>query len=805
MFQRAAGIVLVCLVAAQAVVGRSFTIENDRLVRDGQPIQIISGSIQHFRIHPDHWLDRLERCRAMGLNTVEVYVPWNMHEPYPGQYIWTGFADIERFVRLAEGLGLLVMLRSGPYICAEWDFGGFPWWLASSKASGARIGGLVAGGRTMQLRSNDPTFLAHVDRWWAVLFSKVRPLLYHNGGPIIMVENEYGYCGSDKAYLAHLVASARHHLGPEALLYTTDPPSQIQRGTLAGDAVFRREGAGATAEAEAAARRCHGGDAMGAMPRGRGEACGRPRPPLRSARRLPEARHACWSHGCPCILTPLHPASLSVVDFGPRWLPLDNAFGAQRSMNAAGKSPPFCSEFYTGWLSHWGEPMANFSTDVLLSAGKELLEYANSSASLSFYMVHGGTNFGFTAGANVDGQTYQPTITSYDYDAPISEAGDYCQPGIGGACKYFALRELIANHTGVAPPPVPPRPAIRAYGPVALNSSAALFDALPALWSGEGILDEAPQPMEEYGQRWGLMLYRAWVPAAALAGPVVTLDVGRPIHDYASIYVEGRLVLRTGRGAYGLAGGNSPAGATRLRLPTRPLRAGSSGGEELVHLDILVEAMGRQNFGCDVGGWDLKGLQSSTVRLNDEVVRGWRVFPLQLDDVNTFSYATGHAGSRMPAGARHLLARPSAASSVLAAPVDGGSALREQLGGPVFYRGALAVEPGSPRGRTGHLADTYLAIHGWGKGVAWVNGFNLGWYWPSRGPQMTLYVPGAALREGENEIVLLEVECARPDVTVTLSDQADFSGPGGPAQGAEAAAVVSPVLRRRVSSGARLL
>jgi beta-galactosidase len=174
----------------------------------------------------------------------------------------------------------------------------------------------------------------------------------------------------------------------------------------------------------------------------------------------------------------------TVVDFGPGWFDPSSAFAAQAAMNAPGKSPPFCSEFYTGWLTHWGEAMANTSSEVLFKDTQVLLEWANSTASLSFYMIHGGTNFGFWAGANVDGERYLPHITSYDYDAPISggsalarmvflgvmlmavnglakvllmhkacpetpactpppclppptEAGDYCQPGIGGDCKYY--------------------------------------------------------------------------------------------------------------------------------------------------------------------------------------------------------------------------------------------------------------------------------------------------------------------------------------------------------------------------------
>ena len=157
---------------------------------------------------------------------MQVYVPWNLHEPFPGQYNWSGFADLEGYLRTAQEVGLLVLLRPGPYICAEWDFGGFPWWLASSKVpsspshspimthlrkfgvstgggalpqrasqSGvlhvnmaARSGAQVVGQGKYQLRSDDPIYLSLVDRWWNVLLPKMAPYLYVNGGNILMVQ-----------------------------------------------------------------------------------------------------------------------------------------------------------------------------------------------------------------------------------------------------------------------------------------------------------------------------------------------------------------------------------------------------------------------------------------------------------------------------------------------------------------------------------------------------------------------------------------------------------------------------------------
>jgi len=240
----------------------------------------------------------------MGLNTVEVYVPWNLHEPYPEQYTWTGAADLERFIGLAEKLNLMVLIRAGPYICAEWEFGGFPWWLGSSE---------VAGGGTMRLRSSDPAYLAHVDRWWGVLFSRLQAKMRSVGGPILMVqiENEYGFCGTDKDYLRHLVSKAKELLGQDVQLYTTDPAHVAAAGTLAGGDVF------------------------------------------------------------------------TTVDFGPAWFYPSDMYGTQHELNPPGKSPPMNSEFYTGWLSHWGEPMANTSSALLADDTDILLRWANGTGNLN--------------------------------------------------------------------------------------------------------------------------------------------------------------------------------------------------------------------------------------------------------------------------------------------------------------------------------------------------------------------------------------------------------------------------------------
>jgi beta-galactosidase len=259
------------------------------------------------------------------------------------------------------------------------------------------------------------------------------------------------------------------------------------------------------------------------------------------------------------------------------------------------------SEFYTGWLTHWGEAMANTSAVALATDTDVLLRWANNSGNLNFYMIHGGTNFGFWAGANVESDgTYMPTITSYDYSSPISEAGDYCQPGIGGDCKYTAVRAVIAAYLGQEPPPAPPPPVIRAYGAVEMYPVGPLMAA-----AGPAVVSEVPLPMEEYGQRWGLIIYRHRLAASLLVEGEGLLDLGLDVHDYATVLVNGAQVGTLER-----------SGPAQIVLP-----AASAGEGGDITLDIIVQAMGRQNFGCDAfGAWDRKGLVSRDVRLNGKLI-----------------------------------------------------------------------------------------------------------------------------------------------------------------------------------------
>lgn len=191
-------------------MARTFEIR-ETFYLDGEPFQILSGSIHYFRIVPQYWRDRLEKLKAMGLNTVETYIPWNIHEPKKGQFNFEGIADVAEFVRLAEELGLYVILRPSPYICAEWEFGGLPGWLLAEDG--------------MQVRSSSPAFLEQVKEYYKVLLPILKPLQITEGGNVILmqVENEYGYFADDKAYLETMRDLFRQG-GITVPLITSDEP-----------------------------------------------------------------------------------------------------------------------------------------------------------------------------------------------------------------------------------------------------------------------------------------------------------------------------------------------------------------------------------------------------------------------------------------------------------------------------------------------------------------------------------------------------------------------------------------------------
>lgn len=569
----------------------NFTIQDNDFMLDGQPFRILSGALHYFRIPRFYWDDRLHKARAMGLNTIETYVPWNLHEPQPGAFDFSAGLDVAAFIQAAARHELKVILRPGPYICSEWDFGGLPSWLLRDPQ--------------MRVRCAYPSFLQAVDRFFAALLPQVAPLQITRGGPLIMVqiENEYGSYGDDKTYLAHLRDALRAN-GIDVLLFTSDGEAgtHLLAGTL-------------------------------------------------------EGIHATVNFG-----------------FFPK-----RAFTRLRAFQPQG--PLMCTEFWDGWFDHWGEMHHRRSAASVAGSLETMLKMG---ASVSFYMWHGGTNFGFMNGANLEDGKYQPDVTSYDYDAPLSECGEITP-------KYEVLRRLLARYAapGADWPDLPlPAPAPRLeMGPLPVMEGVSLWEALAGLSTPVAL--PTPEPMETLGQDYGFILYRTH-----LRGPQKGKLSILGLHDRAQIFLDG-LPL-------GVLERSRPGKEIKVSLP--------AGGAQL---DILVENMGRVNFGP--GLLDRKGILGG-VLLDGGFIFDWRAYPLPLKDLAGLPFAPVQAA----------------------------------LPGPAFYRVRFAVE---------NPADTFLALPGWNKGVAWINGFNLGRYWKI-GPQQTLYLPAPLLRAGENELLLFELHGA---------------------------------------------
>lgn len=609
------------LLKFQESESRSFSIDYKRncFLKDGVPFQYISGSIHYSRVPRVYWKDRLLKMYMAGLNTIQIYVPWNYHEPVQGVYDFSGSRDLESFLDIANQTGLLVILRPGPYICAEWEMGGLPAWLLQKP--------------NIVLRATDPDYLKAVDSWLAVLLPKMKPWLYNNGGNIIsvQVENEYGsYFACDYNYLRHLSVMFQYFLGEDAVLFTTDGNTdwEMNCGTLQG--------------------------------------------------------------------------LYATIDFGTD-TNITKAFERQRRFER--KGPLVNSEFYTGWLDHWGDNHASVETS---SVSKMLGDMLALGASVNMYMFLGGTNFGYWNGADQDSR-YLPVTTSYDYDAPLSEAGDPTD-------KLLAIRDVISKFRSLPEGPMPPPTPKYAYGFVSLKKVGSLTALLDTLSPQGPLQSQYPLTFEEVKQYYGYMLYRTKLPRT-LVEPTPVMSPLNGVHDRGYVMVNGVY--------QGLL----------ERDTTLVLNVTGQAGDLL---DILVENMGRVNFGSHIN--DFKGLVSNLF-LGMDLLSDWLMYPLDIDKV----IASGWPQSK--------LKRSNSEAS-----------MTEESPGPSFYTGILHTP--------GVAWDSFLKLGGWTKGQVWINGVNLGRYWPRKGPQQTLYVPGPLLSASQpNNITVLELEQAPPGLRVLFMDR----------------------------------
>jgi len=481
----------------------TFTLGTSEFLLDGNPFQIISGEMHPARIPVEYWRHRIRMAKAMGCNTISAYLFWNYHEQKEGIFDFSeGNRNLGEFFKAVQDEGLWLIIRPGPYVCAEWELGGIPPYLL-------RI-------PDIKLRCMDPRYMAVAERYMKALAVELKTYLITNGGPILMlqIENEYGSYGNDRNYMARL-KNIWVENGIDVPFFTGDGPTtyMLEAGTLPGCAVG-----------------------------------------LDSGSRLTD-------------------------------------FELANKINPG--VPVFSSETYPGWLTHWGEKWAKPDTTELL---KEIKFLMDNKKSFNLYVIHGGTNFGFTAGANSGGKGYEPDVTSYDYDAPIDEQG---RP----TAKYMSLRRLLGLYLpkGKKLPPVPDSIPSYDIPSIGLIPFTSVWDNLP-----QPINSVQPKPIEYYNQDYGFILYSTEL-IGHKKGKLKVTD----LHDYATVFLNGEYIGALDR----------REGINSIDIPESKI--------EHPVLEIFVEAMGRINFAEYM--IDRKGI-TDRVTLNGMTLMNWKVFNLPMDD-----------------------------------------------------------------------------------------------------------------------------------------------------------------------------
>ncbi len=489
----------------------TFEIIGSNFVRDGKPVKLISGAVHYFRNMPDTWRDIFKKLRAVGGNCVETYCAWNAHEKHPGVFDFSKNLDISKFIETAREEGLMVIVRPGPYICSEWDFGGLPWWIQREEG--------------LEIRCMNPVYIKYFDRYLDRICDQIRPHLVTNGGPVIMVqcENEYGSYGDDKVYLAYLRDGFRRR-GIDVPLFTSD-----------------------------------GGDLHHLMD-GTVEGC------------------------------------LSTVNFGSR---VKENFAVHDRLFP--NSPKMCMEMWDGWFDAWGDEHHHTTpADTYAQIADEMLQ----KGSLNMYMFIGGTNFGFTAGAN-HYEKYTPDVTSYDYDAPLTECGDVTE-------KYMALREVISKYVEEPLPDIPANRVKKAFGKVEMPEKAGFFANLCNL--SKAVRSEVPRCMEAYGQGFGYIAYQTRLNRDYENAALSFESIG----DRAQVFVNGIHV-----------------GTVFVNDEKLEVSFSAVAGDILT---VLVENLGRTNYGPKM--MRKKGIAGRCL-INGKIHFHWDVFCLPMEDLSGLEFGAG--------------------------------------------------------------------------------------------------------------------------------------------------------------------
>ena len=598
------------LMTTTLVKAGHFTVGDKSFLLNGEPFVVKAAEIHYPRIPQPYWEHRIKMCKALGMNTVCIYVFWNIHEQREGQFDFTGNNDVAAFCRLAQKNGMYVIVRPGPYVCAEWEMGGLPWWLLKKK--------------DIRLREQDPYFMERVKIFEQKVGEQLASLTIQNGGPIIMVqvENEYGSYGENKPYVSEIRDCLRGIYGQELALFQCDWASNFEKNGL-DDLVWTMNfGTGANIDQQ--------------------------------FRRLGELRP---------------------------------------------DAPKMCSEFWSGWFDKWGAQHETRPAKDMVDGMDEML---SKGISFSLYMTHGGTSFGHWAGANSPG--FAPDVTSYDYDAPINEQG---LP----TSKYWELRTMMQKYS-LSPGPSPKGKGNKVALPAVPKAPMPIIEVpqfrLEKVMDLCGLVTKRVEnrdvlTMEDMDCGWGMIQYTTTLPDIPRKS-VLTLN---DCHDYAQIWVNHQFVGSIDR----------VKNEKSLMLP--PVKKGDV-------LNILVEAMGRINFGRAIK--DFKGI-TSDVQLQTE------------QDGHEMTYTLKHWVIRTMADDYEAIKTAMASNRV---EVKDNEAIVSDGG---YFKGEFMLKK---------VGDTFLNFEAFGKGQVWVNGHAMGRIWHI-GPQQTLYVPGCWLKKGKNEVIVLDI------------------------------------------------
>ncbi len=601
---------------------------------NGKPFVVKAAEIHYPRIPRPYWEHRIQMCKALGMNTVCIYIFWNIHEQEEGKFDFTDNNDIAEFCRVAQKNGMYVIVRPGPYVCAEWEMGGLPWWLLKKK--------------DIRLREQDPYFMERVALFEEKVAEQLAPLTIQNGGPIIMVqvENEYGSYGEDKPYVSAIRDIVRKNFGKEVALFQCDWNSNFEKNGLDDMIWTMNFGTGAN---------------------------------------------------------------------------IDDQFRRLKQLRP--DSPLMCSEFWSGWFDKWGGKHETRSAKDMVSGLREMLE---KNISFSLYMTHGGTSFGHWAGANSPG--FAPDVTSYDYDAPINEYGQTTE-------KFWELRTMLQGFSDKKLPTPPAAKPVISIPEFTVTEFAPIYNGFDydIYMQKDGMLHKeeivcAPKTFEEVGFGWGAMLYSTRLPEIPIQS-VLHLDA----HDYAQVFIDGAKIGTLDR----------RMGDKELMLP--PIKKGQE-------LQILVEAMGRINFGRAIkdykgivanpyitasqGGAPLEGFDNTEIAWTPKL---WWSIPI------TESYDNAVEALSRETDKQKILSEINAIR--LGRNMRYCSESEDLIFGRGYYRAYVNINK---------VGDTFLDLSTWGKGMVYVNGHALGRFW-NIGPQQTLYCPGCWLKKGKNEIIVLDI------------------------------------------------